>query len=87
MMASPTWRGLAAASLLLLVGADQQEPRTTVDGCRQFRLVVPLPTGPVVLACNWSGGATYFRCTRPSPAPRIAHPQQSARGCGNPLGE
>jgi len=87
MMISPTWRGLAAASLLLLVGADQQEPRTTVDDCRQFRLVVPLPAGPIALACNWSGGATYFRCTRPSPAPRSAHAQQSARGCGNPLGE
>jgi len=87
MMTCPTWRGLAAASLLLLVGADQQEPRTTVDGCRQFRLVLSLPADPVALACTWSGGATYFRCTRPSPAPSSAHEQQSARGCGNPLGD
>ena len=87
MMTRPALRGLAAISLVLLVGSAQQEPRTTVDGCRQFRLVVPLPAGPAAMACNWSGGATYFRCTRPSPASRSAHPQQSARGCGNPLGE
>jgi hypothetical protein len=85
-MNNPALRGLAATSLLLLVASAKQEPVTTVyGGCRHFLMIVPLHDGPMGLSCNWSGGATYFRCTRVAPTPPATH-THPAGNCGNPLG-